>query len=352
MSVVAVSHWQQSLRHAKFQSFVKVNPTPQPSRTINKMVAALTLLLCKPDIRDEIIATQLRLGKLGLPASKADREKFQPTPASVVADKQFAKLGDSVRPFANARAQKQPLPKLDWNQLSTAIDKLTSQPTSFFAIKIGDLLSFPRYARGKMLSKELAAQAEAEAKAGNKARCLKLLNSAHALSTNKSWNQEFVGVFSARAAFAIYVASVKRVAALQPSWLKGHPELFRPLGQPDFRSIFRRDYVMMMDLFSLGFPLTKEKLPKDEKDLRAVHQALLNWEILYPKIEKAKTWNDAQKGYKLAEPLMKNIEVGAQPDEDQSNEKFTMTEDFLNSKQNLDAKLAQMNQDLAKIGKS
>lgn len=321
------------------------------------MVAVLTLLLYKLDIRDEIIATQIRLGTLGLPATKADRAKFEPTPASLVADKQFAKLGDSVRPLANARFQKQSLPKFEWEQLSSGIDKLTAQPTSFFAFKIGDLLSFPKYARGKMLAKELAAQAEADAKAGNKARCLRLLKTAHNLSTHKSWNQEFIGVLSDRATFAIYVASVKRVAATQPTWLKGRSELFSPLANPDFRSIFRRDYIMMMDLFNLGFPLTKVKLPKDDKELVALHQALLNWEILYPKIEKARTWSEAQAGYQRAEPLLKNMEVGTESEEEEANEKFTMTEDFLNTKQNLnikqnfDDKLAQMNRELAAIGK-
>lgn len=315
------------------------------------MVAALTLLICKPDIGDEIIATQARLGKLGLPATSADRAKFDPTQASLVADKQFAKLGDSVRSLANARLQERPLPKFDWEPLCSGIDKLTAQPTPFFAFKIGDLLSFPKYARGKMLAKEFAVQAEADAKAGNKSRCLKLLKTSHDLSTHKSWNQEFIGVLSARAAFAIYVASVKRVAATRPTWLKGHYELFSPLAHPDFRSIFRRDYVTMMDMFNLGFPLTKAKLPKDERELVALHQTLLNWEILYPKIEKAKTWNEAKAGYQLAEPLMKNIEVGTEPDEDQTNEKFTMTEDFLNTKQDLEDKLVQMNRELAEVGK-
>lgn len=315
------------------------------------MVAALTLLLIITDIRDEIIATQIRLGKLGLPSTSADRAKFEPSSASLAADKQFAKLGDSVRPLANARFQKQPLPKLDWELLSSSIDKLTATPTLFFAFKIGDLLSFPKYARGKMLAKELAKQSEVDAQAGNKARCLKLLKTAHDLSTHKSWNQEFVGVLSGRAAFAIYVQSVKRVASTQPAWLKGHPELLSPLNHPDFRSIFRRDYVMMMELFNLGFPLTKAKLPTSSNELVPLHQALLNWEILYPRIEKAKSWNEAKAGYQRAYPSMKNIEVGTESEEEKSGEKFTMTEDFLSTKQNLEDKLIQMNRALAAVGK-
>jgi hypothetical protein len=48
---------------------------------------------------------------------------------------------------------------------------------------------------------------------------------------------------------------------------------------------------------------------------------------------------------------MKNIEVGTESEEEEANEKFTMTEDFLNTKQNLDDKLAQMNRELAALGK-
>ncbi|MEI7576741.1 MAG: hypothetical protein WCK51_07600 [Armatimonadota bacterium] len=315
------------------------------------MVAALTLLICKPDIGDEIIATQVRLGKLGLPASKADLAKFDPTPVAIAADKQFAGLANSVRPLATARYQKQPLPTIDWNRLSASIDKLTSQQTSFFAVKVGDLLSFPRYSSGKALTKELAAQAEADASSGNKVRCLKLLKTAHALSTHISWNQDFVGVFSGRAAFGIYVGSMKRVAMIRPLWLKGHPELFRPLGNSNFSLLFKREYISTLKTVGNTFPLEKQALPKDKRSLEGLLVGLQNWELMYPKVKSANSWSEAAKGYSSVFTKMRNIEVGTKTQGASSEDKFTMTPDMLIDGALIDAKLAQMNQDLAKIGK-
>ena len=309
------------------------------------------LLLQKSDIQDEIIANQTRLGKLGMPSTKADLAKFEPTSASISADKQFEMLGDSVREFATARFQKKPLPKLDWHKLTAGIDKLTGQPTSFFAIKIGDLMTFPKYSRGKLLAKELTAQAEADLKSGNKTRCLKLLKTAHALSTHSSWNQEFIGVLSARAAFAVYIASVKRVAASQRTWLVAHPELFRPLSQPNFRYIFDRDFVDTVVMVGKAFPVTKQTLPKNQTELRGLLCSLQNWQVLYPKIQKSKDWSDASKGYLEVEAKLKHVETGTKIEGEEEDAKFTMTADFLAGAQKLDEKLAQMNQELAEFGK-
>lgn len=315
------------------------------------MVLIPTLLILKPDIRDEIIVTQNRLGKLGLPSTKADLAKFEPTSASIAADKQFTRVADSVGAFANARFQKQPLPELDWDKVSASTDKLTGQSTLFFAIKIGDLMTFPKYSRGKMLTKELTAQADADAKSGNKTRCLKLLKTAHALSTHKSWNQEFIGVLSARAAFAIYVASVKRVAKIQPKWLNAHPELLRPLGQPNFRFIFDRDFVDTVVMVGKAFPVTKQTLLKNQIEIQGLLSSLQNWQILYPKIYKSKNWSDASMGYLGVEAKLKHIETGTKIEGEDEDAKFTMTADFLAGAQKLDEKLAQMNLELTEVGK-
>ncbi|OWU65298.1 MAG: hypothetical protein CBB60_005425 [Armatimonadetes bacterium Cent15-Ar3] len=315
------------------------------------MVALLTLLFCKPDIRDEIIATQTRLGKIGLPATKADLAKLDPSPSEVIADKKFASLANSVRPLATARYQKQPLPMLDWDRLTESIDNLTSRPTSFFAVKTGDLMSFPRYSRGKTLAKELTTQAELDAKSGKKTRCLKLIRTAHALSTHISWNQEFVGVFSGRAAFGMYVGSIKRVAKTQPQWLTNHPELLRPLTNSNFDLLFKREYLSTLKTVGNTFPLEKETLPRGKRELEALLTGLQNWELLYPKIRSAKSWSEAARGYASVITKMKNIEVGTKFDDETNQEKFTLTLDLLSDTAEIDAKLKQMNSELAAVGK-
>ncbi len=315
------------------------------------MVALLTLLLCKPDIRDEIISAQVRLGKLGLPSTKSDLAKFDPSPSEVIADKKFASLANSVRPLATARYQKQPLPMLDWDRLSESIDKLTSQPTSFFAVKTGDLMSFPRYSRGKTLARELTTQAEVDAKSGNKSRCLKLLRTAHALSTHISWNQELVGVFSGRAAFGMYVGSIKRIAMIQPRWITNHSELLRPLANSNFERLFTREYLSTLKTVGNTFPLEKETLPRGKRELEGLLTGLQNWELLYPKIKSAKSWSEAAKGYASVITRMKNIEVGTKIEGENNQEKFTLTLDVLSDTAEIDAKLKQMNSELAAVGK-
>lgn len=315
------------------------------------MVALLTILLCKPDIRDEIIATQIRLGKLGLPATKADLAKFDPSPSEIIADKKFASLANSVRPLATARYQKQPLPFLDWDRLSESIDNLTSRPTSFFAVKTGDLMSFPRYSRGKTLARELTTQAEVDAKSGNKTRCLKLLKTAHALATHKSWDQEFVGVFSGRAAFGMYVGSIKRITKTRPQWLTNHSELLRPLANSNFELLFKREYLSSLKTVGNTFPLEKETLPKGKRELEALLTGLQNWELLYPRIKSAKSWSEAAKGYASVITKMKNIEVGTKIEGESNQEKFTLTPDVLRDTAEIDAKLKQMNSELAEVGK-
>ena len=269
------------------------------------MVATLTLLLINPDIKDEVLASQARLGKLGLPVTKAALQEYS---ASLTTRRSHEVLRSIVAQFKPGQTPgaMEPLQQIDWEAALVKLRPLGSQVDPLTIDDPADpMTGFPGQATCKALFKEMVKKAF-DSKTPEDQR-IELLTVARQLMLNKGWNRSLVPQFVVAAMQAIYVKGATGFAKTNPTWFSKHQELAAPFPAPDFNAILKGEFVTTAYIVAGNFPLTDRKSFKRDFKADWIQMAFLNWEILYPKAKGVKSFFELQAALKECQPRLKAV---------------------------------------------
>jgi hypothetical protein len=272
------------------------------------MVAALTLLLIKPDIKDEVLASQARLGKLGLPVTKAALQEYSASSTTRRSHEVLRSIVAQFKPGQTPGAM-EPLQQIDWEAALAKLRPLGSQADPLTIDDPADLMTgltgFPGQATCKALFKEMVKKAF-DSKTPEDQR-VELLTVARQLMLNKGWNRSLVPQFVVAAMQAIYVKGATGFAKTNPTWFYKHKELAAPFPAPDFNAILKGEFVTTAYIVSGNFPLTDRKSFKRDFKPDWILMAFRNWEILYPSAKGVKSFLELQAALKECKPRLKAV---------------------------------------------